>query len=318
MKYTTIDVDKIELKDDRFRISYFLPHQGLIESIKTAGLINPPVLSYREKIPVIISGWRRVFACRKLSFKSIPVFISEETDDLEAFKLTVYENLSIRKYSIVEKAEIVKKIKGFGAGEEEIVRKYLPLLDIPPLLKYLHPYLKIAEFELELKKLIHSRNTDFNVLKLMIEFSPPERMLLMPYILPLGKNKQRALVTTIYELSRKEEMSVADILSLPDVGKISEDEKLSSLQKAERLCSLLEAKRNPVLNSWNNAFDKVLKGLNISSGIVVTPSAFYEKEDISLNFSFKNRKEFINKLSELQKIADKNGFSGLFKNPSDD
>ena len=114
MKYTTIDVDKIELKDDRFRISYFLPHQGLIEPIKTAGLINPPVLSYREKIPVIISGWRRVFACRKLSFKSIPVFISEETDDLEAFKLTVYENLSIRKYSIVEKAEIVKKIKGLN------------------------------------------------------------------------------------------------------------------------------------------------------------------------------------------------------------
>ena len=318
MKYTTIDLHKIELKDDRFRISYFVSHQDLIESIRTAGLINPPVLSFRRERPVIVSGWRRVLACKKLSFKSIPVFISEEMDDLEAFELTVYENLSIRKYSIVEKAEVLKKIKGFGAGEKEIVRKYLPLLDIPPLLKYLDPYLKIAEFELELKKLIHSRNTDFNVLKLLAEFSPPERTLLLPYILPLGKNKQRTLVTTIYELSRKEEMSVADILSLPDVGKISEDEKLSPLQKAERLCFLLEAKRYPVLNSWNNAFDKVLKELNISSGIVVTPSAFFEKEDISLNFRFKNREEFLNKLSKLRKIADSKSFSGLFKNPSDD
>jgi len=318
MKYTTIDLHKIELKDERFRISYFVSHQDLIESIRTAGLINPPVLSFRRERPVIVSGWRRVLACKKLSFKSIPVFISGEMDDLKAFELTVYENLSIRKYSIVEKAEVLKKIKGFGAGEKEIVRKYLPLLDIPPLIKYLDPYLKIAEFELELKKLIHSRNTDFNVLKLLAEFSPPERTLLLPYILPLGKNKQRTLVTTIYELSRKEEMSVAAILSLPDVGKISEDEKLSPLQKAERLCFLLEAKRNPVLNSWNNAFDKVLKELNISSGIVVTPSAFFEKEDISLNFSFKNREEFLNKLSKLRKIADRKAFSGLFKNPSDD
>jgi len=318
MKYTTIDLHKIELKDERFRISYFVSHQDLIESIRTASLINPPVLSFRRERPVIVSGWRRVLACKKLSFKSIPVFISGEMDDLKAFELTVYENLSIRKYSIVEKAEVLKKIKGFGAVEKEIVRKYLPLLDIPPLIKYLDPYLKIAEFELELKKLIHSRNTDFNVLKLLAEFSPPERTLLLPYILPLGKNKQRTLVTTIYELSRKEEMSVADILSLPDVGKISEDEKLSPLQKAERLCFLLEAKRNPVLNSWNNAFDKVLKELNISSGIVVTPSAFFEKEDISLNFSFKNREEFLNKLSKLRKIADRKAFSGLFKNPSDD
>jgi len=318
MKYTTIDLHRIELKDDRFRISYFVSMEDLIESIRTTGLINPPVLSFREERPVIVSGWRRVLACRKLSFKSIPVFISGEMDDLEAFELTVYENLSIRKYSIMEKAEILKKIKGFGAGEKEIVRKYLPLLDIPPLLKYLDPYLKIAEFELELKKLIHSRNTDFIVLKLLAGFSSPERTLLLPYILPLGKNKQRDLITTIYELSRKEGMRVTDILSLPDVGKISDDEKLSPLQKAERLCSLLENKRNPVLNSWNNAFDKVLKGLNISSGIVVTPSVFYEKEDISLNFSFKTREEFLKKLSELQKIADKNGFSGLFKNPSDD
>ena len=318
MKYTTIDLHKIELKDDRFRISYFVSIEDLIESIKTAGLINPPVLSFREERPVIVSGWRRVLACRKLSFKSIPVFISGEMDDLEAFELTVYENLSIRKYSIVEKAEILKKIKGFGAGEKEIVRKYLPLLDIPPLLKYLDPYLKIVEFELELKKLIHSRNTDFNVLKLLAGFSSPERTLLLPYILPLGKNKQRALVNNIYELSRKEGMSATDILSLPDVGKISEDEKLSPLQKAERLCSLLEDKRYPVLNSWNNAFDKVLKGLNISSGIVVTPPAFFEKEDISLNFSFKNREEFLKKLSELRKIADSKGFSGFFKHFSDD
>ncbi len=318
MKFTNIDINEIDIKDDRFRISYFVSLEDLIESIKTAGLINPPVLSFRGERPVIVSGWRRVLACRKLSFKSIPVFISEEMDDLEAFKLAVYENISIRKYSIVEKAEVLKKIKGFGAGEEEIVRKYLPLLDIPPLLKYLDPYLKIAEFELELKKLIHSRNTDFNVLQLLAEFSPPERTLLLPYILPLGKNKQRALVTTIYELSRKEEMSAADILSLPDVGKISEDEKLSPLLKAERLCFLLEAKRNPVLNSWNNAFDKVLKGLNISSGIVVTPSAFFEKENISLNFSFKNREEFLKKLSELRKIADSKSFSGLFKHFSDD
>ncbi len=318
MKYTTIDLHKIELKDDRFRISYFVSIEDLIESIRTTGLINPPVLSFREEKPVIVSGWRRVLACRKLSFKSIPVFISGEMDDLEAFELTVYENLSIRKYSIVEKAEVLKKIKGFGAGEEEIVRKYLPLLDIPPLLKYLDPYLRIAEFELELKKLIHSSNTDFNVLKLLAEFSSPERTLLLPYILPLGKNKQRALVNNIYELSRKEEMSAADILSLPDVGKISEDENLSPLQKAERLCSLLEEKRYPVLNSWNNAFDKVLKELNISSGIVVTPSAFFEKEDISLNLSFKNREEFLKKLSELRKIADSKDFSGLFKHFSDD
>ena len=107
MRFTQIDPHDIDLTDERFRISFILSSDELAVSIRDLGLLNPPVLAQRKGgRTILVSGWKRVLACRALSLSPIPVFVADEKDDLELFKGAVYENASVRTLSAVEKAEV--------------------------------------------------------------------------------------------------------------------------------------------------------------------------------------------------------------------
>jgi len=83
MKKENLSPDEIYLKDERFRISYYFSLQRLMDSLRKIGLINPPLVTVRSGRFILVTGWKRVLACLKLSFPSIPVRVSEEKDDLQ-------------------------------------------------------------------------------------------------------------------------------------------------------------------------------------------------------------------------------------------
>ena len=318
MKFTTIDIEKINLDDQRFRISVYDSWANLVQSINKAGLINPPVLTYRKSFPVILAGWKRILACQELSLSPINVFILDEQDDLEAFKIPVYDNLSVRDYSQIEKAEILKKLSDFGAYEKEIIQKFLPLLNIPPNLRHLDLYLALSRFDSKVKESLHSRNITMKVLQSLVNFSSKARVLIMPLLLAVGQNKQKELLMDLYDLTQKDSLSVEDVFAAQNFNEILSENKLSPVQKADKIRQLLKAKKNPALNSWNKAFELILKKLNVSSGIVISPSPYFESDDFSLNFSFRNREEFLKKLFKLQELGSQPDFSEIFKFSSDD
>ena len=293
MRFTTIDVNKLELSDDRFRISYFISLEKLTRSIQSTGLINPPVLIFRGKSLIILSGWRRILACRQLSIPSIPVFIAEISDDLQAFKIPVYENLSVKTYSPVEKSEILYKLKTFGEKDESLLRQFLPLLDIPPRRTWLEFYMKVFNFKSDVKEFLHTKHVHLSVIQIMSDFSTEVQKRLIPLLNSLGQNKQKELLTDLYEISRGQKIPVEQLLQAPEIKFIQAEEKLSHIQKADKIRLWLKSRRNPALSAGKKAFNAILKELDIEQGIVISPAAFFEGEDISLNFSFKDREEFI-------------------------
>ena len=318
MRFTTIDVNKIDLNDDRFRISYFFSLDKLVRSLQSAGLINPPVTIFRGKSLIILSGWRRILACRQLSIPSIPVFIAEIPDDLEAFKIPVYENLSVKTYNPVEKAEILYKLKMFGEKDESIMQQFLPLLDIPPTRTWMDFYMKVFNFKPDVKEFLHTHYVHLSVIQIMIDFSDEVQKRLIPLLSFLGQNKQKELLSDLYEISRGQKIPVEQILQTPEIKSIQAQEKLSHNQKAEKIRLWLKSRRNPALSAWRKAFDAILKELDIEKGICISPAVFFEGEEISLNFSFKDRDEFIEKIYHLRKLAGKKEFAGLFNVSSDD
>ena len=75
MKREEILIKDINLKDERFRISSFFSLEKLLFSLKEVGLVNPPLVTYRNHRLVLVSGWKRVLACQGLSLTSIPVWM---------------------------------------------------------------------------------------------------------------------------------------------------------------------------------------------------------------------------------------------------
>ncbi len=318
MKLTQLALDKIDLCDDRFRISYFLSFSDIVPSISKSGLLNPPVLVCRDERNIVVSGWRRVLACRELARDSIPVFISTEKEDLELFKIPVYENLSFRKYNVIEKAEILKKLRQFGEDGEGIRKQYLPLLEIPPTKEYLGVYLKLAEFNVRQKKALLQRKISQEALKDIVLLSSHERSLILPWLLCLSLNKQKQFLIDLLEISKRDNLSLKDVFGSDRFIAVQENKNLSPVQRANRICALLHEKRYPMLSQWNRVFNSILKKMELPPGIVISPSLFFEGEEMTIKFSFKTRDEFLKTLEQLFEMSSHKDFSSLFEPFSDD
>ncbi|MCK4363371.1 MAG: ParB-like nuclease domain-containing protein [Candidatus Aminicenantes bacterium] len=313
MKKKNLPLKEIFLEDERFRISYYFSLEKLILSLQKVGLLNPPLVVLQDKRFILVSGWKRVLACIKLGLSSLPVFVIEEKDELKIFLAAFYENLATREFSLLEKAEILSRLKRFGEDEKKIVQYYLPLLDIPSTLSNLESYLGFYQLESEVKRIIHQKNMPFSSVKLFAGFTSQERKSLLPLLLPSGQNKMKEILEDLKEISRRNDIPAKKILSSKEILDIMGYEKLSPLQKADRIRLILMKKRYPALSSRKKSFDSLLKKLRLPKNIMVKPSPFFEEENFSVNFSFGNRKELKTNLVKLQELAAKQEFAEIFK-----
>ena len=313
MKKKNLPLKEIFLEDERFRISYYFSLEKLILSIQKMGLLNPPLVALRDKHFILVSGWKRVLVCIKLGLSSLPVFVIEEEDELKTFLAAFYENFATREFSILEKAEILSRLKKFGEDEKRIVRHYLPLLDIPSTLPSLESFLAFSRIEPEVKRIIHQKNMPFSSVKLLAGFTPQERKSLLPVLLPSGQNKLKGILEDLKEISRRNDIAPKKILSSKEILDIMGSEKLSLLQKADKIRLILRKKRYPVLSSRRESFDSLLNKLRLPKTIAVKPSPFFEEENFLVNFSFENSEELKTNLLKLQELASKQEFSAIFK-----
>lgn len=313
MRKENLSPEKIYLKDERFRISFNFSLQKMKNSLQEVGLINPPLVTVRKGRFILVAGWKRVLACLELSFPSIPVEVSEGEDDLQNFLIAIHENLSTRDFSLVEKAEIIHKLKNFGVKTNQLIRDYLPLLDIAPTAFSYEKYLALARFEPELKEVIDKKNIPFSVLQILSEFKLQARRLVLPLLTALGQNKQKEILEDLQEVSLREQIAAEEILKTPEILEIQNSEKLSPLQKADKVRSLLRKRRYPSFSSWKESFDSSLRKMRWPKEIALKHSPFFEDENISVSFSFKNKKEFEESILKLKEMASKKEFNEIFR-----
>ena len=318
MKIQTIKINEINLKDERFRVTYFFSLEKLIHSIGKVGLLYPLIGVYRKNKIILVSGWKRVQACNELSITSVPVRIIDEKDDLKVFLISLHDNLSTREFSPAEKAEAVRKLKGFGVDEKIIMKSYLPQLDITPTLRHLDIFLLLSEMEDSSKKFIHEKSIPYQALKYLIEYSSDERAMLLPVLHPLGNNKRRELLEDLYGLSKKEDKSPIEVLQSQSVRNILDSKSLSLRQKAERICLFIKRKKNQQFYAKKEAFQSILRKINKPEDISFLHSPTFEDKDVSIELSFKSVEELQEKASNLLSLAKRKEISELFQFDSDE
>jgi hypothetical protein len=111
-------------------------------------------------------------------------------------------------------------------------------------------------------------------------------------------------------------MPCSSKVQVPEVLRILESEKLSLLQKSERLRHLLKRMRYPLLSSWEKAFRDSLEKAGWPREISIEHSPFFEEEEMTVQFSFKNSQEFQSQLQRLQQVASREEFTHLFQHPA--
>ena len=120
-----IDISLIDVNPDQPRKVFNEEEiQGLAESIKENGLINPITLREKDGQYQIISGERRFRAFKFLNRDKVPALVLENIDDSKMLELTLVENIQRADLNAIEIARSYKKlIYDLNIKQEELANR---------------------------------------------------------------------------------------------------------------------------------------------------------------------------------------------------
>jgi hypothetical protein len=303
----------IDLDDTRFKTSSTFSIDRLAASVQRIGLLHPPVVTKRGQKWILVTGWKRAAAWRKIGMRTLPAAVLDEPNDREAFLYAVHENLAVREFAYLEKAEILTKLGGLGMSDPEIIKTIMPMIDIPPTKLYLDGYRAIGRFPPGVKRLILDRKLPFSVTQLLAGFGRSDLEAIVPLLLPLGQNKQKEILEDLRGLCLGKNRSVRGILRREDIRRILRSDAWPVLQKSERIRRILKKMRNPHLADWEEDFAAVLKKMSWPKNIAIAPAPYFECDEMTVNFRFRDAKEFKEHAARLAGLAAKEELNDLWK-----
>lgn len=299
----TVNPENIDMRDERFRMSFNRALNGLIESISHSGLHQPIILK-RTEAPIIVSGFRRLQACREIGIDRIPAFRAEGGDSA-LFETVLKENLTVRNFNVVEKAMVLSGLKNWYT-DKKIIDKFMKLVGLESSEKLLKMYLLIPDMSEEIKIALTKKDLNPGDIGNLSEFKQKEMkaVLYMMMELGMGRNVRREVSKNIFEVCKREEISPSNLLESDKITKIKNDTKLHDSQKAHRIRGVIATRRYPILTSIKEEFEQNIHSLGLPNSIRINHPKNFEGSKYRCTFHFRNDGEFKKQIERLNEIKD--------------
>ena len=315
-----IPLQQIDLSDETFSVNFMADLQSLRSSIKAIGLIQPVLLRKKKDDYQIVCGFRRVSILKELGGFEVPamVFEERELDDLPLFVISLHENLTTRGFHAIEKAIALEKlIHSFRVDPSVVTQTYLPLFFLEPNEKILNTYLSLARMEDEVKRYVLKEEVSRSNIRLLARMSSQDRMAIHPLLsrLKLGENRLREMLTLLNEISRRERVSIKEIIDLTEIQAILSQKELTPIQRTERVKKVLMGLRYPKMRQMEEEFEKKRKELNLPSGVSLHHPPYFEGKGLRIEFQFQTLEEFRSIVTSLSLLSDREEFKEIFQSP---
>jgi hypothetical protein len=318
MTYREISLEAIDWEDETFRISEELDSNAVLDSLKEIGPLNPLVLMDKEPHKIIVCGFRRGRALKRLGYSRIlaRVLSEENHTRTQLFELALWDNLSHRQLNPLEKARAIYKLQEVcGVSGEILTKIYLPILGLAPHESVLHAHLALHGVRPGLRQcLADSRLTLSSVetLSKTPDATQDAFASLMARI-RLSASSQRKFLGLLEDLTAIAESPLNAPLDNPEVSIILDDERLSLFQKGDGLFEVLYRLRNPRLSqAWERFYAKK-KQFGLPGSIRLTPHPFFETADLHVEFDASDSKRFRELADALQKASQSPELEELFQ-----
>jgi ParB/RepB/Spo0J family partition protein len=146
-----IPLAQIDVKDKTYQFRAVVRVPDLVKSIRESGQQIPAVVRPHPQpeggFPYqLISGFRRATALREIGTKTLSAYVRHDlSDDAEAFRASVLENVARKTYSDIDRAYIIRRHRDDGHTGFEVAklmgltdrtqRNLLSLLDLPDVVQ---------------------------------------------------------------------------------------------------------------------------------------------------------------------------------------
>ncbi len=308
-RYQSVRLAQIDFGDERFRITTRTDIDDLAVSIQKDGLITPPLLANNPPSFTIVSGFRRLSACRKIALEEITAgILIPELSSHECLRIAIAENALQRPLNLIETARSFEKLSAFVKGTSRLAESasLLGLPSNPALINKIRPLCRLPG---PIQEGILSETIS---LAMAVELGALDPECGITFVrlfdqLKISLNKQRELVCLVKEISRMENISIQDVLDDRKLEEILNNDDLDRSQKGRKIRTLLRLRRFPRISKAEQDFEFNIKNLQLGRDIKLVAPADFEGTAYSLNLTFSNLTE----LKALQTRLDR-----IVQNPS--
>jgi len=287
---TRVALRQIDLHDTRFRISYPLADETLFSSIEKLGIIEPVILLEGGPPYVVVAGFKRIEAAKKLNLKEIPAIIMSLSAH-EAFLISIHTNMH-RGLNIIEKAHAIEKMVRMDVPKPDIY-ELMAVFSLSAHEKVLTNLIAIAGAEEALKRFIIEHTLSMKNIEYMLRFEKDERKMIMKALAPV----------------RFTEGYLREILEMLHLVRIKKGKLSTGLLKdpgnAQELQARLKKRVHPKLSSLKKKLEDIRKAAALPPALDIRVDPFFEKEYIDITIRTKDEQESKELLGKLDDIFEK-------------
>jgi len=286
-------------------------NENLRRSIDRYGILHPPLVRENTAgIYAIVAGRKRLLALRSLQKNSTCycLSLSSRTPDIEVFDILLAEIQLFRQLSIAEKAIFLQKIASL-ADERQIVRKFMPRLDLAPDPLVLQQTLKLLELEEPILLGMHRGYVNETIARDFIALPGQDRKILFEIIAALRPSfsNQKKLFHICKELAGRENKSIAGLLDNDEVHAILHHQNANQPQKTKTLMTWLINRQKPRSTLAEEDFCRFVAAIRLPKNVSVTHTPFFEDDNVTLSISFRNRESLQHTWEKIKHATRENG-----------
>ncbi len=290
--------------------------EALVQSIRKLGITHPVLLAPQGTHYQIVCGHRRMECARLLELDTVPAFVLDATPPpSESLKLNLLENLGQREYSDIEKGRVVHQLAAAGVPEAEIIKDYLPLLDLERSKKLCIDLNRCAAFSENLNTLLHRLKVPLRVFSILFRWDEAGREAaesLLDTLRP-GVNKCRELLELIDETAVKENTSPHEILNRKEIQTPLNNAGLPVNEQFDAVHQQLRLWRYPVLTDLQKKVYKAIDQLKLDGRIKLRTPENFESDQFKIELNFSSREELTAQVEQLFRATDSEALDELIR-----
>jgi ParB family chromosome partitioning protein len=301
----TIRLERINLEDKSFQITTETAMDSLVASIARMGMMHPPVLLGDEACYVVVSGFRRIAACKFLELTEISAkILPPETDRQTCIYWAVADNALQRPLNLIETSRALTRLTEVYAEPDDLCRVAREL-GLPDNLSAIDKMRQLSGLSVEIQEGVLSNTLSLAMALELGKLEIPAGVAMAQLFgyLKLGLNKQRELLLMIQEIAFRDRLSIHEILNSSDFRSIVDHEKWDRSQKTLKIRQYMKRRRFPSITTAEKNFEDAVRSLSLENGVMLIPPQDFEGNDFCFHLSFHTQDELHHRLSGLTEAS---------------
>jgi len=299
-KEKKVQIGTIDTENKIFEITTCTKIANLVDSIKKIGLINYPILIRNNKSFIVVSGFRRIAACRSIGWLYITArILDSDTDHPTCIKIAIAENTMQRPLNLVEQAKSLNLLSNHVDTDKHLIQ-VASEFGLPDNHVLINKIKQICFLDPLIQKCILNEIISLSVALLLSKIEPDAAIEFAVVFeqLKLSLSKQREIISLVEEIAIREGTGMINVLRNDFLKETLSDNDFDRNKKAQRIRYYLKRRRFPEIIKAEKEFAQHVKALKLESGMKLVPPKNFEGGLFTLSISFKNIIE-LNKSREL-------------------